>query len=47
MEEKLFELLSVRRQAAAVRVARLANELWKPAACPLCAAGVPFSNPSA
>ncbi len=28
-------------------VARLANELWKPAACPLCAAGVPFSSPSA
>ena len=28
-------------------VARLANELWEPAACPLCAAGVPLSSPSA
>lgn len=27
-------------------VARLANELWDPAACPLCAAGMPLSNPS-
>jgi len=26
-------------------VARLANELWEPAACPLCAAGVPLSSP--
>jgi orotate phosphoribosyltransferase len=26
-------------------VARLPNELWEPAACPLCAAGVPLSNP--
>jgi orotate phosphoribosyltransferase len=28
-------------------VARLPNELWEPAACPMCAAGVPISNPSA
>lgn len=28
-------------------VARLPNELWQPAACPMCAAGVPLSNPSA
>ena len=28
-------------------VARLANELWEPAACPLCAAGVPLSSPLA
>jgi orotate phosphoribosyltransferase len=28
-------------------VARLANELWEPPACPLCAAGVPLSSPSA
>ncbi len=28
-------------------VARLANELWEPAVCPLCAAGVPLSSPSA
>jgi orotate phosphoribosyltransferase len=28
-------------------VARLANDLWEPAACPLCAAGVPLSSPSA
>jgi orotate phosphoribosyltransferase len=28
-------------------VARLANELWEPAACPLCAAGVPLSSPPA
>jgi orotate phosphoribosyltransferase len=28
-------------------VARLANELWEPAACPLCAAGVPLNSPSA
>ena len=28
-------------------VARLANELWEPAACPLCAAGAPLSSPSA
>ena len=27
-------------------IARLANELWKPAACPLCAAGAPLSSPS-
>jgi orotate phosphoribosyltransferase len=25
-------------------IARLANELWEPAACPLCAAGVPLST---
>jgi len=25
-------------------IARLANELWEPAACPLCAAGVSVSN---
>jgi hypothetical protein len=28
-------------------IARLANELWEPAACPLCAAGLPLSSPSA
>jgi orotate phosphoribosyltransferase len=28
-------------------VARLANDLWEPAACPLCASGVPLSSPSA
>jgi orotate phosphoribosyltransferase len=28
-------------------VARLANELWEPAACPLCSAGLPLSSPSA
>ncbi|MPZ35782.1 MAG: orotate phosphoribosyltransferase [Rhodospirillales bacterium] len=28
-------------------VARLTNELWEPAACPLCAAGVPLSSPPA
>jgi orotate phosphoribosyltransferase len=28
-------------------IARLANELWEPAACPLCAAGVPLSSLSA
>jgi orotate phosphoribosyltransferase len=28
-------------------VARLANELWEPTACPLCAAGVPLSTPPA
>lgn len=28
-------------------VARLVNELWEPAACPLCAAGLPLSSPSA
>lgn len=27
-------------------IARLANDLWEPAACPLCAAGVPISNPA-
>jgi orotate phosphoribosyltransferase len=26
-------------------VARLANELWEPAACPLCASGVPLEEP--
>lgn len=26
-------------------IARLANDLWEPAACPLCAAGVPLSSP--
>jgi len=26
-------------------IARLPNELWEAAACPLCAAGVPLSNP--
>ena len=26
-------------------IARLPNELWEQAACPLCAAGVPLSNP--
>lgn len=26
-------------------VARLPNNLWQPAACPLCAAGVPLGNP--
>ena len=26
-------------------VARLANELWEPAACPLCAAGVALEEP--
>ena len=28
-------------------IARLPNELWEPAACPMCAAGVPISNPTA
>jgi orotate phosphoribosyltransferase len=28
-------------------IARLANELGEPAACPLCAAGMPLSSPSA
>lgn len=28
-------------------VARRPNELWEPAACPMCAAGVPLSSPSA
>ena len=28
-------------------IARLANDLWEPAACPMCAAGEPISNPSA
>jgi orotate phosphoribosyltransferase len=28
-------------------IARLPNELWEPAACPLCAAGVPLSHPHA
>lgn len=27
-------------------VARLDNELWQPATCPLCAAGVPLNSPS-
>jgi orotate phosphoribosyltransferase len=27
-------------------VAKLPNELWQPADCPLCAAGVPISNPA-
>ena len=26
-------------------ITRLSNELWEPAACPLCAAGVPLSSP--
>jgi orotate phosphoribosyltransferase len=34
-------------RVAVESVARLANELWEPAACPLCAAGVPLSSPSA
>jgi len=29
------------------RIAFLPNELWEPAACPLCAAGVPLSTPPA
>ncbi|MBI2739887.1 MAG: orotate phosphoribosyltransferase [Rhodospirillales bacterium] len=28
-------------------VARLPNDLWEPAACPMCAAGEPISSPSA
>ncbi|MBY0319162.1 MAG: hypothetical protein K2X72_10595 [Reyranella sp.] len=28
-------------------VARLPNDLWEPAACPMCAAGEPLSSPSA
>ena len=28
-------------------IARLANDLWEPAACPMCAAGEPISSPSA
>lgn len=28
-------------------VARLPNDLWEPAACPMCAAGVPISSPPA
>jgi hypothetical protein len=55
MEEKLLELVSTRRghfvlesgHHAVESVARLANELWEPAACPLCAAGVPLSSPPA
>jgi orotate phosphoribosyltransferase len=35
------------QKLAVESVARLANELWEPAACPLCAAGVPLSSPSA
>jgi orotate phosphoribosyltransferase len=35
------------KNLAVESVARLANELWEPAACPLCAAGVPLSSPSA
>jgi orotate phosphoribosyltransferase len=31
----------------AERIAFLANELWEPAACPLCAAGIPLSIPPA
>jgi hypothetical protein len=26
-------------------ITRLPNELWETAACPLCASGVPISNP--
>ena len=29
---------------AAESIARLPNELWQPARCPMCAAGVPLSN---
>jgi orotate phosphoribosyltransferase len=28
-------------------IARVANELWEPAACPMCAAGAPISSPLA
>jgi orotate phosphoribosyltransferase len=28
-------------------IARLPNELWEPASCPLCAAGAPLSSPTA
>ena len=35
------------QKLAVESVARLANELWEPAACPLCAARVPLSSPSA
>ena len=28
-------------------IARLSNDLWEPAACPMCAAGEPLSSPSA
>jgi orotate phosphoribosyltransferase len=28
-------------------IARLPNDLWEPAACPMCAAGEPLSSPSA
>lgn len=35
------------KKLAVESVARLTNELWEPAACPLCAAGVPLSSPSA
>jgi orotate phosphoribosyltransferase len=35
------------QELAVESVARQANELWEPAACPLCAAGVPLSTPSA
>jgi orotate phosphoribosyltransferase len=28
------------------RIAHLANELWRPAECPLCAAGIPLSIPA-
>jgi orotate phosphoribosyltransferase len=28
-------------------IARLPNDLWEPAACPMCAAGVPISSPTA
>lgn len=28
-------------------IARLPNELWEPTQCPMCAAGVPISNPMA
>ena len=34
-------------ELAVESIARIANELWEPAACPLCAAGVPLSSPSA
>jgi orotate phosphoribosyltransferase len=34
-------------ELAVESVASLANELWEPAACPLCVAGVPLSSPPA
>ena len=33
------------QKLAVESVARLANELWEPAACPLCASGVPLEEP--